>query len=74
MEPRVEIVNIVATVKLEPMPEPNRMLDRIPGARPLKRFKGAMIRIGKIPILFYKNKTIVVGVKTLRSTTTLSKN
>lgn len=63
MEPRVEIVNIVATVKLEPMPEPNRILERIPGARPLRRFRGALLRIDRIPVLFYKKKIVVTGIK-----------
>lgn len=64
-EPRIEIVNIVATMKLEPMPNPGEILERIPGAKPLKKFRGAMIRIGRTPILFYKNKIVVAGAKSL---------
>ncbi len=63
MEPRVEIVNIVATIKLDPMPDPNEILEKIPGSKPVKRFRGAMLRIGKTPALFYKKKIIVTGVK-----------
>ncbi len=63
MEPRVEIVNIVATIKLEPMPDPGEVLGKIPGSRPVKRFRGAMLRIGKTPVLFYKKKIIVTGAK-----------
>ncbi len=65
MMPRVEIVNIVATVKLEPMPDPGEVLEKIPGSKPVKRFRGAMIRIGKTPVLFYKKKIIVTGTKSL---------
>jgi len=63
VEPRVEIVNIVATIKLDPMPDPKEILEEIPGSRPVKRFRGAMLRIGKTPVLFYKKKIIVTGVK-----------
>ena len=63
MEPRVEIVNIVATIKLDPMPDPKEILEEIPGSRPVKRFRGAMLRIGKTPVLFYKKKIIVTGVR-----------
>lgn len=39
MEPCVEIVNIVATIKLNPMPDPKEILEKIPGSRPVKRFR-----------------------------------
>jgi len=63
MEPRIEIVNIVATLKLDPMPDPSEILEKIPGTRPLRRFRGALLRIGRIPVLFYKNKIVITGVK-----------
>ena len=43
------MVNIVATVKLDPMPNPKEILEMIPSNRPVKRFQGAMLRIGKKP-------------------------
>ncbi len=51
MEPRIEIVNIVKTIKLEPMPDPNEILEKIPGAKPVKRFRGALVRLGRIPFI-----------------------
>ncbi len=65
MEPKIEIVNIVATLKLNPMPSPSKVLERIPGTRPLKRFRGALLRIDKIPVLFYRSKVIVAGVRSI---------
>lgn len=61
--PRVEIVNIVATIKLEPMPDPNEILEKIPGSKPVKRFRGALVRLGRTPILFYKNKIVITGAR-----------
>ncbi len=46
------------------MPDPKEILERIPGSRPVKRFRGAIVRIRRIPILFYKNKIVVAGVRT----------
>ena len=63
MEPHVEIVNIVAAIKLEPMPDPNEILEKIPGSKPVKRFRGALVRLGRIPVLFYKNKIVITGVR-----------
>ncbi|NPA98978.1 MAG: hypothetical protein GXO43_06320 [Crenarchaeota archaeon] len=64
MKPKIEIVNIVATLQLDPMPDPREILEKIPGSRPIKRFRGAMIRIKKIPILFYRKKIVVVSART----------
>jgi len=64
MKPKIEIVNIVATIKLEPMPDPKEILEKIPGSKPVKRFRGAMIRIGKTPVLFYRGSVVVSGAKT----------
>ena len=63
MMPRVEIVNIVATIKLDPMPDPNEILEKIPGSKPVKRFRGALVRLGRIPVLFYKNRIVITGVR-----------
>jgi len=63
MKPQIEIVNIVATIKLEPMPDPKEILEKIPGSRSIKRFRGAMIRIGKTPVLFYRGSVVVSGVR-----------
>ena len=63
MEPRVEIVNIVTTIKLKPIPDPKEILEKIPGSKPVKRFRGALVRLGRIPVLFYKNRVVITGVR-----------
>jgi len=65
MEPKIEIVNIVATLKLDPMPKPDKILERIPRAKSIRRFHGAMIRLDKIPILFYRDNIIITGLKSM---------
>ena len=65
MEPKIEIVNIVATLKLDSMPDPSEMLKKIPEARPLRRFRGALLRTGRTPVLSYKNKIVITGSKSM---------